>query len=96
MAFLHRRGLRGYVTLNTLAFPSELPAVEDAVRALAQAGVDALLVQDLGVLQLVRAVCPDLSVHAFDANDADQRRVHCRSRATGRAADRAGPRTGAR
>ena len=64
MAFLHRRGLRGYVTLNTLAFPSELPAVEDAVRTLAQAGVDAVLVQDLGVLQLVRAVCPDLDVHA--------------------------------
>lgn len=64
MAFLHRRGLRGYVTLNTLAFPSELPAVEDAVRTLAGAGVDALLVQDLGVLQVVRAVCPDLPVHA--------------------------------
>jgi len=64
MAFLHRRGLRGYVTLNTLAFSSELPAVEEAIRTLAQAGVDALLIQDLGVLQLVRAVCPDLSVHA--------------------------------
>lgn len=64
MAFLHRRGLRGYVTLNTLAFPSELPTVEDAIRTIAQAGVDALLVQDLGVLQMVRAVCPELDVHA--------------------------------
>jgi len=64
MAFLHRRGLRGYVTLNTLAFPSELPRVEDAIRTIAGAGVDALLVQDLGVLQMVRAVCPDLDIHA--------------------------------
>lgn len=64
MSLLHRRGMRGYVTLNTLAFPSELPAVEDAIRKLAEAGVDALLVQDLGVLQMVRAVCPDLDVHA--------------------------------
>ena len=64
MAFLHRRGLRGYVTVNTLAFPSELPAVEALLRTIAQAGVDAVLVQDLGVLQLVRAVCPDLEIHA--------------------------------
>jgi putative protease len=64
MALLHQRGMRGYVTLNTLAFPSELPMVEKTVRTLAETGVDAVLVQDLGVLQLVRAVCPDLAIHA--------------------------------
>ena len=64
MALLHQRGMRGYVTLNTLAFPSELPMVEKTIRTLAETGVDAVLVQDLGVLQLVRAVCPDLAIHA--------------------------------
>ena len=64
LGLLHRRGMRGYVTLNTLAFPSELPMVEATIRTLAEAGVDAVLVQDLGVLQLVRAVCPDLAIHA--------------------------------
>jgi U32 family peptidase len=64
MGLLHQRAMRGYVTLNTLAFPSELPMVEQTIRALAEAGVDAVLVQDLGVLQLVRAVCPDLAIHA--------------------------------
>ena len=64
MALLHQRGMRGYVTLNTLAFPSELPMVEKTIRTMAETGVDAVLVQDLGVLQLVRAVCPDLAIHA--------------------------------
>ena len=64
LALLHRRGLKGYVALNTLAFPSELEDVERTVRHVAGAGVDAVLVQDLGVLQLIRAVCPALTVHA--------------------------------
>lgn len=61
---LHRRGVKGYVTLNTLAFPSELPELENIIRLVAEAGVDAVLVQDLGVVRLIRAICPDLSIHA--------------------------------
>src|SRR5690242_1373541 len=64
MAQLHRRGVKGYVTLNTLVFASELPAVEELVRKVAAAGVDAVLVQDLGLVRLIRAICPDLSIHA--------------------------------
>ncbi|MCH5373367.1 MAG: U32 family peptidase [Planctomycetes bacterium] len=64
MGLLHGRGLRGYAALNTLAFPAELPTVEDTVRRIAEAGVDAVLVQDLGVVRLVRAVCPNLGIHA--------------------------------
>src|SRR5436305_7624285 len=52
MAELHRRGVKGYVTLNTLVFTSELPAVEELVRKVAAAGVDAVLVQDLGLVRL--------------------------------------------
>ena len=64
MAELHRRGLAGYVTLNTLIFPSELPEVERHVREVAAAGVDAVLVQDLGLVHLIRGICPDLAIHA--------------------------------
>ncbi len=64
MRELHRRGLRGYVTLNTLVFTSELAEVEELVRVVAAAGVDAVLVQDLGLVRLIRAVCPDLEIHA--------------------------------
>src|SRR5262245_15717332 len=56
MAELHRRGLKGYVTLNTLVFTSELPDVEQLVRQIAQAGTDAVLVQDLGLVRLIRAI----------------------------------------
>lgn len=64
MAALHRRGVKGYVTLNTLVFDRELPVLERAVRACADAGVDAVIVQDLGAMELVRAIAPDLPVHA--------------------------------
>ncbi|MDB4932466.1 MAG: peptidase, partial [Myxococcaceae bacterium] len=64
MDLLHGHGVRGYVTLNTLVFDAELPAVEAALRACAQAGVDAVIVQDLAVVRLARAVAPGLPVHA--------------------------------
>jgi putative protease len=64
LAYLHRHGRKGYVTLNTLVFDAELASVENAVRACATAGVDAVIVQDLGVASLVRAVAPGLPIHA--------------------------------
>lgn len=64
MGLLHRRGVRGYVTLNTLIFPSELEGVEALIRRVAEAGVDALIVQDLGLCRLIRAITPDLEIHA--------------------------------
>lgn len=64
MSMLHQRGVKGYVTLNTLTFTDELPRLEQYVRVLAKEGVDAVLVQDLGVARLVREVCPDIEIHA--------------------------------
>jgi putative protease len=64
LAHLHRHGRKGYVAVNTLVFDAELPAVEQAIRAAAHAGVDALIVQDLGVARLARAISPDLPIHA--------------------------------
>jgi U32 family peptidase len=64
MAFLHRRGARGYVTLNTLIFPGELAELQRIVRPMVAAGVDAVLVQDLGAVKLLKAICPELSIHA--------------------------------
>ncbi|MBS2017521.1 MAG: U32 family peptidase [Deltaproteobacteria bacterium] len=64
LRFLHERGAKGYVTLNTLVFDEELPSVEAAIRACAEAGVDAVIVQDLAVAKLVRAIAPSLPIHA--------------------------------
>src|SRR5437868_3196005 len=64
MRWLHQHGARGYVTLNTLVFDAELASVEAAVRTCAEAGVDAIIVQDLGVAKLARAIAPSLPIHA--------------------------------
>src|SRR5215213_1792728 len=64
MSFLHERGARGFVTLNTLVFPSELKTIEQHIVRLTEAGVDAVLVQDLGLVRLLRAISPDLAIHA--------------------------------
>jgi putative protease len=64
MAWLHQRGVRGYVTLNTLVFPEELEEAERYIRAMTAAGVDAVIVQDVGIARLVRHLSPDLPIHA--------------------------------
>lgn len=61
---LHLRGVKGYVTLNTLVFSDELDRIEPILCRLANAGVDAVLVQDLGLVHLIREVAPKLPIHA--------------------------------
>ena len=63
MEFLHRRGVRGYVTFNTLVFADELAAAEDYLKAIISAGVDAAIVQDVGICRLIRALSPDFPIH---------------------------------
>jgi putative protease len=63
MEFLHRRGVRGYVTFNTLVFADELAAAEDYLKAIIAAGVDAAIVQDVGICRLIRALSPDFPIH---------------------------------
>ncbi|MCM1984876.1 U32 family peptidase [Lyngbya confervoides] len=64
MTFLHRRGVKGYLTLNTLIFTAELPAVETYLRHIIAAGVDAAIVQDVGLCRLIRHLSPDFPIHA--------------------------------
>ncbi len=64
MASLHDRGVKGYVTLNTLVFPQELAEAERYLRAIITAGVDAVIVQDVGICRLIRHLSPDFPIHA--------------------------------
>ena len=64
MKMLHGRGVRGYLTFNTLVFEHELGKAARAIAAAAKAGVDALIVQDVGILRLARAVAPEMELHA--------------------------------
>ena len=62
--FCHRYGVKAYVAFNTLVFTGELDAAERMLRDCSRAGVDALIVQDVGLVRLARAVTPELPIHA--------------------------------
>lgn len=62
--YCHLRGVAVYLTLNTLITDRELPEAVQSLRFANDAGVDAVLVQDLGLLSLAREVVPDLPLHA--------------------------------
>lgn len=64
MEFLHHRGVKGYVTLNTLVFPQELRQAQQYLRSIIAAGVDAVIVQDVGICRLIRHLSPDFPIHA--------------------------------
>ncbi len=64
MSFLHQRGVRGYVTFNTLVFPEELTAAAAYLQTIILSGVDAAIVQDAGICRLIRALSPDFPIHA--------------------------------
>ncbi|MDX1984423.1 MAG: DUF3656 domain-containing protein [Bryobacteraceae bacterium] len=60
---LHQRGVRAYVTFNTLVFNHELAEAADTIATIARSGADAIIVQDLGIVRLAKQVAPDLDVH---------------------------------
>jgi putative protease len=64
MDFLHTHGVKGYVAFNTLIFTGELASAEEQLRLVARAGVDAAIVQDLGLVSLAREVVPGFHLHA--------------------------------
>lgn len=64
MEFLHEHGVKGFVTMNTLIFSDEMKAAEAQLRLIAEAGVDALIIQDLGLAKLARTVAPNVELHA--------------------------------
>jgi putative protease len=64
IAFLHARNVRGYVAFNTLIFADELDDAVECLKAIADAGADAVIVQDLGLALLAKRLAPSLPVHA--------------------------------
>ncbi|MEI9898217.1 MAG: peptidase U32 family protein [Chthoniobacter sp.] len=64
VAFCHRHGVKAYVAFNTLVFTSELGDAAEYLRRLSRAGVDALIVQEVGLVRLAGEITPDLPIHA--------------------------------
>ena len=61
--YCHVRGVAVHLTLNTLVSDREIPEVTNLIRQAANAGIDAFIVQDLGVVQLCRQIAPQVAVH---------------------------------
>jgi putative protease len=64
VSFTHSHGVKAYVALNVLIFPAELTDAVDELRQLNDAGVDAVIIQDVGLASLARRMFPALRVHA--------------------------------
>lgn len=63
MRALHSRGVKGYITFNTLIFDHELREAVKTIEQIAHAGADALIVQDVGMAQLAHQIAPSVDVH---------------------------------
>ena len=63
MRTLHSRGVKGYVTFNTLIFDHELHEAVKTIEQIARAGADSLIVQDVGMAQLAHQIAPDVDIH---------------------------------
>ena len=61
--YCHIRGVQVHLTLNTLVSDKEIPECSKLIQAAAECGVDAFIVQDLGVVQLCRQIAPSVPLH---------------------------------
>ena len=64
VVYCHVRGVKVHLTLNTLVLDREMPRAAELIRLAAFCGVDAFIVQDLGVVSLCRQLAPDVPIHA--------------------------------
>ncbi len=64
VSYCHLRGAKVYLTMNTLLTDRELPEAASFAAEASELGADAVLVQDLGVLRMLRQTVPDLPLHA--------------------------------
>lgn len=63
MSFLHMYGVKGFLTFNILVFEDELRDAQKLIEMCIDAGVDAVIVQDLGLVKLIRELSPDFPIH---------------------------------
>lgn len=63
MDYLHERGVRGYVTFNTLVFPGEIDEAKTFLIKIIESRVDAVIVQDVGICRLIRSISKNFPIH---------------------------------
>ncbi len=62
--YAHLNGARTFLTLNTVIFDDEFSKAIEEIKFATEAGIDAIIVQDLGMLELIKKVSPEMEVHA--------------------------------
>ncbi|MBR3766862.1 MAG: U32 family peptidase [Clostridia bacterium] len=62
--YCHERGVKAYITLNTLIKDSEAEEFQKTLALIAKSGADAVILQDMGALSRVKKCCPDIPLHA--------------------------------
>ena len=63
VAYAHQRGVKVYLTLNTMPRENEYPLLREYLESLKNIGIDAMIIGDIGVLMLVREMLPDMEIH---------------------------------
>ena len=61
--YAHKLGKKVYITINILAHEGDFEGLEEYVKYLSNAGVDAVIVADLGIVAFIKEVCPSLEIH---------------------------------
>lgn len=64
VSYCHQRGVKVHLALNTLIFDDEMAQALELVKTAAKADIDALIIQDLGLVSLIKRIVPDLPLHA--------------------------------
>ena len=62
--YAHLYGVKIYITVNTIIYNTEVDELIKYIEYLYKIGVDALIMQDIGIISLVRKVLPNMEVHA--------------------------------
>ncbi len=61
--YVHERGKKLYLTVNTMPHGYEYAQLREYLSSLADAGIDAMIVADLGVVALIKEILPDMEIH---------------------------------
>ena len=64
VAYCHKHNVKVHLTLNTLVSDGELEKAQEAVQLACETGVDAIIVQDIGIAELIHRTAPDMPLHA--------------------------------
>lgn len=64
VSYCHIRGVKVYLAINTLVFDSQIDEVIEVLKNACKISIDALIIQDLGILELAQKICPDMPIHA--------------------------------